>query len=81
MGSERLLVTPALERLASMYERALGLYRKGSFDAADTAFDQILALNPADGPSHLMKSRISKYRKEYAGSESKFDPVYKFDEK
>jgi hypothetical protein len=28
-----------------------------------------------------MKSRIEKYRTEYIGTESTFDPVYKFDEK
>jgi hypothetical protein len=28
-----------------------------------------------------MKSRIAKYRTEYAGDEAHFDPVYKFDEK
>jgi len=81
LGSERLLVSPAQEELAAMYEHALALYRKGEFDAAEMAFDHVLSLSPGDGPSRLMKGRIAKYRTEYAGIESEFDPVYKFDEK
>lgn len=80
MGSERLIVTPEQEEIATMYEHALALYRKGDFDGAEMAFDHVMSLNPSDGPSRLMKSRIAKYRTEYAGAESHFDPVYKFDE-
>jgi adenylate cyclase len=80
LGSPRLLVRPEQEEIATMYEHALTLYRNGDFEAADLAFDHVMALKPGDGPSSLMKSRIAKYRKE-AGAESHFDPVYKFDEK
>jgi len=80
-GSDRLIVKPEQEEIATMYEHALGLYRKGDFDAAEMAFDHVLSLSPTDGPSRLMKGRIAKYRKEYADTESAFDPVYKFDEK
>jgi hypothetical protein len=76
LGSDRLVVTTAQEELAAMYEHALDLYRKGDFDAADSAFDHVLSLSPGDGPSRLMKSRIAKFR-----TESSFDPVYRFDEK
>jgi len=79
--SERLLLTPQQEEIATMYEHALALYRSADFDAAEKAFDHVLSLTPSDGPSRLMKSRIRKYRAEYIGTEFPFDPVYKFDEK
>jgi len=81
LGSSRLLTTPAQEEIKTMYEHALALYRRGDFDAAEIGFDHVLSLSPSDGPSRLMKDRIAKYRKEYAGPEAHFDPVYKFDEK
>jgi class 3 adenylate cyclase len=81
MGSSRLLVKPEQQEIAYMYEHALALYRKGDFDGAEIGFDHVLSLSPNDGPSKLMKNRISKYRMEYAGAGSHFDPVYKFDEK
>jgi adenylate cyclase len=81
MGSPRILLKPEHEEIATIYEHALSLYRSADFDAADRAFDHVLSLNPSDGPSRLMKSRISKYRMEYAGATTHFDPVYKFDEK
>lgn len=79
LGSDRLILKPEQEEMATMYEHALSLYRKGDFDGADMAFDHVLSLSPTDGPSRLMKGRIAKYRNEYAGVH--FDPVYKFDEK
>jgi class 3 adenylate cyclase len=81
LGSARLLVKPEQEEIATMYEHALNLYRKGDFDSADLAFEHVLTLSPGDGPSRLMRARIAKYRTEYAGHEAHFDPVYKFDEK
>ena len=81
LGSARLMVKPEQEEIATMYEHALALYRKGDFDGAEMAFDHVLSLSPGDGPSRLMKTRIAKYRTEYAGHDSHFDPVYKFDEK
>jgi adenylate cyclase len=81
LGSDRIVVKPEQIEIASMYEHALALYRKGDFDAAEMGFDHVLTLKPGDGPSRLMKSRIAKYRTEYAGDEAHFDPVYKFDEK
>lgn len=79
--SQRVVVTPRQEEIATMYEHALSLYRRADFDAAERAFDHVLSLSPTDGPSHLMKGRIKKYRAEYFGTDSSFDPVYKFDEK
>jgi adenylate cyclase len=79
--SQRVLLTPRQEEIATMYEHALALYRRADFDAAERAFDHVLSLAPTDGPSHLMKGRIKKYRADYVGTESSFDPVYKFDEK
>jgi adenylate cyclase len=81
LGSPRLYVKPEHEEIKSMYEHALALYRKGDFDGAEIGFDHVLSLDPSDGPSRLMKDRIAKYREEYAGAETRFDPVYKFDEK
>lgn len=81
LGSPRLFVRPEQEEIKSMYEHALALYRKGDFDGAEIGFDHVLSLNPSDGPSRLMKDRVSKYRQEYAGAGTRFDPVYKFDEK
>jgi hypothetical protein len=81
LGSARLLVKPEQEEIKSMYEHALALYRRGDFEGAGLGFDHVLSLNPSDGPSRLMKERIAKYREEYAGAQTRFDPVYKFDEK
>jgi adenylate cyclase len=81
LGSPRLYVKPEHEEIKSMYEHALALYRKGDFDGAQIGFDHVLSLDPGDGPSRLMKERIAKYREEYAGAATRFDPVYKFDEK
>ncbi|HLH31805.1 MAG TPA: adenylate/guanylate cyclase domain-containing protein [Terriglobia bacterium] len=81
LGSDEILARPDQEELATMYEHALALYRKGDFDAAEMGFDHVLTLRPGDGPSRLMKTRIAKFRTEYAGHEAHFDPVYKFDEK
>ena len=81
LGSEELIVKPEQEEIATMYEHALALYRKGDFDAAEMAFDHVLSLKPADGPSRLMKGRIAKYRLEHVDTDVVFDPVYKFDEK
>jgi predicted Zn-dependent protease len=64
-----------------MYERALARYRQGDLDGAETVFDVLLSISPEDGPSRLMKGRIARYRMEYAQTQSRFDPVYKFDEK
>jgi class 3 adenylate cyclase len=81
LGSDRLRVEPEQQEIASMYEHALALYRKGDFDGAEIGFDHVLTMRPNDGPSKLMKGRISKYRMEYAEAGPRFDPVYKFDEK
>jgi adenylate cyclase len=81
LGSARIVVKPEQLEIANMYEHALALYRKGDFDGAEMGFDHVLTLKPGDGPSRLMKTRIAKFRKEYAGEETHFDPVYKFDEK
>jgi Flp pilus assembly protein TadD len=67
--------------MAVIYEQALAAYRNGDFDAAEAAFDHVLTLAPTDGPSRLMKGRISKYRAEHGSKVAAFDPVYKFDEK
>ena len=79
ISSERLMVTPAHEEIATIYGHALALYRTGDFVAAQTAFEHVLRLKPNDGPSSLIRSRISKYRTVYVGMP--FDPVYRFDEK
>jgi hypothetical protein len=80
-SDDRLMVKPEQEEIATMYEHALALYRKGDFDGAEMAFDHVLSLNPTDGPSRLMKGRIIKYRGEHADQETAFDPVFRFDEK
>lgn len=79
LGSDRVLVRPEQEEVATMYEHGLSLYRKGDFDGAVMVFDHVLSISPGDGPSRLMKSRIAKYRAEQASTQ--FDPVFKFDEK
>jgi adenylate cyclase len=81
LGSAELLVKPEQEEIKTMYEHALELYRKGDFDGAEIGFDHVLSLNPSDGPSRLMKDRVAKYREEHAGAQTRFDPVYRFDEK
>jgi adenylate cyclase len=81
IGSDRLVVQPRQEEIATMYEHALSIYRSGDLASAEVAFDHVLSLSPNDGPSQVMKSRISKYRLEYARAGARFDPVYKFDEK
>jgi class 3 adenylate cyclase len=79
-ASERILVTPAQEELASAYADALAFYRAGDFDAAGEGFGRVLDLYPGDGPSRLMKARMAQLRLEH-GAEESFDPVYKFDGK
>src|SRR5262249_49164478 len=81
LGSDRIVVTPVQEEVASIYEHALELYRRGDFEAAEIGFEHVLTLNPADGPSRLMKNRIAKYKNAYAGAGASFDPVYRFDDK
>ena len=81
MSSDRLLVTTPQVELATLYGEALTLYRQGSLDEADRAFDRVLKKFPNDGPSKLMKSRIDHYKDEYAEAGKAFNPVYKFDEK
>jgi class 3 adenylate cyclase len=78
LGSERLFVTTEEESIAEKYASALALYRAGDFDAASMAFDRVLLLNPVDGPSRLMKTRIAQRRT--APDAPDFDPIYKFDE-
>ena len=81
IAADRLTVQPQQENIAAMYEHALSIYRSGDLASADVAFDRVLAVSPKDVPSKVMKSRISKYRAEYARAGANFDPVYKFDEK
>jgi class 3 adenylate cyclase len=81
LGSERLVIRPDQEEIATIYEHALGLYRKGDLDEAEKAFEHVLTLSPADGPSRLMKRRITRYRQQHAQAESQFNPVFKFDKK
>ena len=80
-GSAELVVDPKWEEIRTIFESALELYRKADFDGADKAFDHVLALEPGDGPSVMMKARIGTKRVEYAGATASFDPVHKFDEK
>ncbi len=81
MGSPELVVDPMWNEIRPLFEKALGLYRIADFDGADRAFDQVLELRPADGPSTMLKARIEKNRVEYAGGVADFDPVYRFDQK
>jgi adenylate cyclase len=43
------------------YAEALALYRARKFSEAQNAFERVLALDPADGPSKTMKSRCFQY--------------------
>ena len=81
LGSERLVIRPEQEEIATIYEHALGLYREGDLEAAEGAFDHVLSLSPTDGPSRLMRGRITRHRQQHAQAESQFDPVFKFDGK
>jgi hypothetical protein len=67
--------------MTTIYERALALYRKGDLEAAEKTFAQVLSLCPTDGPARLMKSRISRYLRENTPEVSRFDPIFKFEEK
>jgi hypothetical protein len=81
IAPDRLFIQPQQEKIAAMYEHALSVYRSGDLASADVAFDHVLAVSPMDGPSRVMKNRISRYRAEYPRAGTNFDPVYKFDEK
>jgi class 3 adenylate cyclase len=81
LGSESLVIPPEKEELATNYESALALYRSGDLEAAEKGFDQALSHNPTDGPSRLMKGRISRYLQENAPQGSQFDPIFKFEAK
>ena len=76
-----MIVDSKWDEIRTIFEHALALYRKADFDAANQAFDHVLALEPGDGPSLMMKARIETKRVEYAGATASFDPVHKFDEK
>ena len=80
-GSAGLVVDPKWEEIRTMYAHALELYRQADFDAASKAFDHVMTLEPGDGPSRMMKTRIEKVRTEFVGTKAAFDPVHKFDEK
>jgi hypothetical protein len=43
-------------------------------------FDHILSVNPGDGPSRLMKTRVSKSRTDRT-NEPQFDTVFKFEDR
>jgi adenylate cyclase len=79
LGSERLVVKPEHEEIATMYEHGLSLYRKSDFDGAVMVFDHVLSISPNDGPSRLMKNRIAKHRAEQT-AETQFDPVFRFED-
>jgi class 3 adenylate cyclase len=79
VGSRRLFIGAAEEAIAAKYAEALELYRAGDLDAASMAFDRVLLLNPADGPSRLMKARLARLHSA-EGNAVVFDAVYKFDE-
>ena len=80
LGSTRLIVKPEQQELATMYEHGLALYRKGDFEGAAMVFDHILSVNPGDGPSRLMKTRVSKSRTDRT-NEPQFDTVFKFEDR
>jgi adenylate cyclase len=80
LGSTSLVVDLRWEPIRREFEHALALYRAGDFDAADAGFDRVLTLEPKDGPTLVMKGRVSRIRAEQPSTEA-FDPVYRFDEK
>ena len=80
-GSAELIVDPKWEEIRTIFEHGLALYREADFDGADQAFDHVMKLVPEDGPSRMMKARVEKYRAEFVGARSEFDPIHKFDEK
>jgi adenylate cyclase len=81
LESPDLVIDPDWDEIRPAYERGLACYRAADFDAADEAFDRVLALSPADGPSAIMKRRIAGARKLSTGPGGTFDPVYRFEEK
>ena len=62
--TDHLIVKPEWEEIASIYEKALELYRETDFDGAERALDDVLLLNPDDGPSRYIKKSIAKSRAE-----------------
>jgi len=81
IGSARLLVTPEQEEIKTMYEHSLDLYRNGDIEGAEAGLDHVLSLEPSDGPSLLLKDRITKLHEEQAAAQNRPDPVFKFEEK
>ena len=60
--TDHLIVKPEWEKIATIYEKALDLYRQEDFDGAERALDDVLSLNPEDGPSRYIKKSIAESR-------------------
>ncbi len=63
--TDHLIVKPEWEEIATIYEKALDLYREADIDGAERALDDVLLLNPDDGPSRYIKKSIAKSRAEF----------------
>ena len=74
LGSDRWFGNARNTSKSPVCRTRTGALPKGGFRCRRNGLRSRLTLNRGDGPSRLMKSRIAKYRTEYAGDEANFDP-------
>jgi adenylate cyclase len=66
------------ERLRANFAEALAAYRAGKWDEAERAFGACLGIEPADGPSRVMRERVARLR---ANPPAQWDGVWRLEEK
>ena len=74
-ATDHLKVTTQQETVAATYEEALRLYRESDFDRAEKLWNEVLAIQPFDGPSKAMKRRLTDDREAFART-GRFEPVH-----
>ena len=56
-------VDPARQQAVRVFEEGLSFYRKQEWSHAEEAFQEVLALDPGDGPAALCQERTRRFRK------------------
>jgi adenylate cyclase len=68
-------VSQALVDQAALHARALECYRRQDWPEAAALFEQLLQIQPGDGPAALMLGRCRQYQAEPPGAD--WDGVYR----
>jgi adenylate cyclase len=72
-------LTVMQQQLVDTYAEGLALYRERRYDAADRCFQRCLEIDPADGPSLVMRARSAQFRNQPPGDG--WDGVWRAQEK